>query len=310
MSTQSNQFTGGNANATTSVNARVAEQWLARGQAIIPLSHVTKAPLVSGFGADVPDQTIGARFCTARPWRSKPGACIGLLTGRGPHPLVVIDLDVLKDAPPPEGHFDGCQHGADVLELLANKHGAPWPDTYTVLTPSGGLHLYYTAPAGALGNRARALPLVDTRDRGGYVVAAGSVSARGTYEVDVSAPQRPRLLPDWLGAALRPSQRPSDHAQRPPATPAGRDRAEKYAVAALEGAYADITSATDGRKRLIFARARHLAELAHTAPDVLTDHAIENTLLAAALTVGLPEPYALDSIRRGIRLGHQTGAAA
>lgn len=310
MSDRSNQLTAGNATPVSSVNAHVADLWLQRGQAIIPLSHVTKAPLVSGFGHAVPDQQIGQRFRSSRPWRARPGASVGLLTGRGPAPLTVLDLDVLKDAPAPEGRFSGCQHGSDVLEHLATEHGQTWPSTYTAITPSGGVHLYYAAPAGHIGCRVRALPLLDVRDIGGYVVAAGSVTARGTYRVDASEPQQPAPMPDWLATVLRPSQRPSGPAQPPPRTPAGRDRAEKYAVRALEGAYQDIATATDGRKRLVFGRARHLAELAHTAPQILTDEAIEQHLLAAAVAAGLPEHYALDSIRRGIAHGHKDGAAA
>lgn len=284
-------------------NLHVAQQWLARGQAVIPLSRTAKSPCVSGFSADTPDDTIASRFRTDQWWKHRPGSHVAVLCGRGPHPLVVLDLDTLKtDQEPLDERWDGCQHGSDVLERLCAEHGQPWPATYTVITPSGGLHLYYQAPAGTLGNRVRALPLVDSRDIGGYVVAAGSTGATGTYTVDTNEPQQPAPLPDWLADAFRPPKRPPTNAQRPPRTPAGRDRRERYMVAALDGAYRDITTANDGRKRLLFARTRRLAELG------LDDAVVEQHMLAAALHAGLQERPSLATIRSGLRAGHTNGA--
>src|SRR5512134_337198 len=152
----------------TTSNLDAAQLWLDRGQAVIPLSAVTKSPAVSGFAAHVDDDTIAERFRTDQPWRKRPGCHVGLLCGRGPEPLVVLDLDVLKAGEPePDGAYAGCRHGSDVVERLAAEHGHPWPHTYSVLTPSGGLHLLYEATPGTIGVRTRALPLLDTRDRGG-----------------------------------------------------------------------------------------------------------------------------------------------
>ncbi|NUT49507.1 MAG: DNA primase, partial [Saccharothrix sp.] len=80
--------------------------------------------------------------------------------------------------------------------------------TFTVRTPSGGLHLYFRAPTepelrntvGRLGWR------VDTRGAGGYVVAAGSVSDRGIYRPMNRAPIT--ALPQWLVPLLLPPQPP------------------------------------------------------------------------------------------------------
>lgn len=69
--------------------------------------------------------------------------------------------------------------------------------TYTVTTPSGW-HLYFRAPAGVtLRNTAGSLGWrVDSRARGGYVVAAGSVRKQGVYRVA----RRGSIaqLPEWL----------------------------------------------------------------------------------------------------------------
>jgi hypothetical protein len=77
-------------------------------------------------------------------------------------------------------------------------------------TRRGGLHLYFTAPPGlrlgnTLGRSERGLGwLIDTRGRGGYVVAPGSFvdlpDGAGRYEVAYDRPPAP--LPDWLTAVL------------------------------------------------------------------------------------------------------------
>ena len=61
----------------------------------------------------------------------------------------------------------GVNEGADVLSVLAERAGVTmWPLTFTVATPSGGRHLYFTAPAGRpIGNRPLG-PLVDVRGGG------------------------------------------------------------------------------------------------------------------------------------------------
>ncbi|MBQ1112721.1 bifunctional DNA primase/polymerase [Streptomyces sp. C3-3] len=123
---------------------------------------------------------------------------IGIATG--PSGLVVVDLDL----PKPNSSTD-TPSGVTTFEALCERAGQPVPTTYRTRTPSGGHHLYFTAPTGIrLGNTAGTLaPLVDTRAWGGYVVAARSATPAGRYEVTDAAPVLP--LPDWLLALLRPS---------------------------------------------------------------------------------------------------------
>lgn len=111
-----------------------------------------------------------------RAWTARPFN-IGIACG--PSGLVVIDLDRPKpgQTPPPAYRQPGIRDGADVLAMLCEANDQPLPvDTYAVRTASGGMHLYYAAPTAApLGNSAGRLGwLIDTRARGGYVVAAGS----------------------------------------------------------------------------------------------------------------------------------------
>ena len=63
------------------------------------------------------------------------------------------------------------------------------PRTFTVRTPSGGLHLYFTAPDKSLGNTVGKLGRqIDTRGVGGYVVGPGSVCRTGYYTIVTRSP--------------------------------------------------------------------------------------------------------------------------
>ncbi|MFD3329005.1 bifunctional DNA primase/polymerase [Streptomyces sp. NPDC058701] len=131
-----------------------------------------------------------------RCWSHRPYN-IGLATG--PAGLVVVDLDT----PKPQ-HGPDASGGGETFTALCERAGQAVPVTYRTRTPSGGAHLYFAAPAGVrLGNTAGRLgPLIDTRAHGGYVVAPGSTTPAGHYEV--TAPVAVAELPDWLLALLQP----------------------------------------------------------------------------------------------------------
>ncbi|WP_406163966.1 bifunctional DNA primase/polymerase (plasmid) [Streptomyces sp. NBC_01005] len=312
----------------------VALTWVRRGFPVIPCSRTDKGALVPGFGKSATADEM-APFAdpeqVSRWWSSGrfARAHVGLLTGRGGEHgrgLVVVDLDMPKaDTEPLTGRWAGCAGGSDVLELLMREAGAEWPDTYTVLTPSGGMHLYYQQPgdgdligcATGEGPRAPHLgPLVDVRGVGGYVIAAGSYSAaQGRPYTRVSAPELlPQPLPAWLLALLRPTVAPVA-ARRPTPVrqlPTG-DRAERYATAALNGELDKVASAGEGeRNRALYAAARRLGELSATAPAVLGETAVQDQLLAAAREAGVSEQEALRTIRSGWNAGSRApmGGAA
>jgi len=94
-----------------------------------------------------------------------------------------------------------------VLAVLAGRAGVrQWPVTFTVATPSGGAHLYYTAPAGRpIGNKPLG-PLIDVRgggdSNGGYVLGPGSVLNGRPYRVTDDQPPVP--LPAWIADLLDP----------------------------------------------------------------------------------------------------------
>jgi hypothetical protein len=133
-----------------------------RGWAVFPLVPRSKLPFKGSHGFK--DATTD--HATIRAWWAKwPDANIGIATGEASN-LTVLDID-----PRNGGHL--------TLNALIAEHGA-LPATATVITGSGGRHLYFnhafTAAKGvnALG------PGVDLKNDGGLVIAPPSVHPNGT----------------------------------------------------------------------------------------------------------------------------------
>lgn len=167
---------------------------------------------------------------------------IGIATG--PSRLVVVDLDTAK----PE--TDGVD-GADALTAFMADRGVQLPDTYTVGTPSGGLHRYYTAPKGVhlRNTHGDIAERVDTRAEGGYVVGPGSLVARGGYELVDD--RDPAQLPAWLVQACleRPNRTPVSPTHIQPG------RVTAYASAAIRGETTRVRNAESGAHNEVLSRA-------------------------------------------------------
>jgi len=107
----------------------------------------------------------------------KPDCNWGIFTTGG---LFVLDVD------------SHSADGYESLNFLVSEYDQ-LPATYTVRTPSGGLHYYFT---GITRNRAGFKPGLDIRGEGGFVVAPGSKINGRVYEtVDSSAIA---AVPAWL----------------------------------------------------------------------------------------------------------------
>jgi Bifunctional DNA primase/polymerase, N-terminal len=148
----------------------------ARGWYVFPITPGAKKPPVidrwETRASTDPDQIT-------RWWRQVPFS-IGIATG--PSGLVVVDLDTPKsgETVPDRWAALGIGSGAGVLRALARQHNITVTPTFAVTTPSGGWHLYYTAPPGApLRNTQDVIGWkIDTRAHGGYVVAPGCPAPR------------------------------------------------------------------------------------------------------------------------------------
>lgn len=104
--------------------------------------------------------------------------------------LTVVDVDTKTG-----------KKGKESYEKLDEKFG--WPDTLTIKTPSGGVHLYYAGGGfrNTQGDNGGLDAGIDTRGEGGFVVAPGSVIADKKYSVFRDSPIAP--IPEWLGDKLK-----------------------------------------------------------------------------------------------------------
>jgi hypothetical protein len=232
---------------------------------------------------------------------------IGIATG--PSGLVVVDLDIPDSTEPIPIQWAsrGAACGADVLALIAHDAGENLPDTFTVMTPSGGSHLYFTAPEGTeLRNTAGSLGTglgwkVDTRAHGGYVVAPGSTVDGRPYRIVSNCDPVP--LPGWLADRLTPTApRYSD------ALPVRvlSSRKAKYLDAALRAEAARVAAAPKGQRNgTLYVAAVALGQL--VAGGELPEPDAVTALLSAAwkhVSVGAySETQARKTIDSGIRAG-------
>jgi Bifunctional DNA primase/polymerase, N-terminal len=267
------------------VTADMLGQALARGWHVFPCLPGDKRPAVDRWeqraSAD-PGHIVDA-------WSSRyAGHNIGVACG--PSGLVVIDLDTHGQLPA-EWQLPGIKDGRDVLAQLCEWAGQDWPATYAVATPSGGLHLYFRAPAGQeIRNSAGRLgPLVDVRARGGYVVGPGSVVGGRGYELQDDAPPVP--LPGWLCRLLEPQPAAS------PAAASGRPAPGRLAALARA-----VETAADGQlnNTLHWAACRAAEMIAAGEADASDATA---ALLAAAVLAGHPERPAARTIESGLKGG-------
>jgi hypothetical protein len=225
---------------------------------------------------------------------------------------VVIDLDIdpARDAP---GGPGGPASGAACLELLCQAHGQRYPaGTYTVDTPSGGCHLYFTAPATPVRNSTgRVGPLIDIRADGGYVIGAGSRIGARVYVTRGDFLPLTLPLPAWIARLLADDPSSPDPGQDHPVPPeAARPlllpegpRGRAYALAALREETHRVATARPGTRNDTLNRASFsLGQL--VAAQLLLPLPVMTALADAAACAGLPD----DEARRTIRSGMAAGA--
>ncbi|WP_406147376.1 bifunctional DNA primase/polymerase [Streptomyces sp. NBC_01012] len=203
----------------------------------------------------------------------------GIACGREPHRLIGIDLDI------------DTAHGNDsvaALQHLALQHLFTIPATVTVLTPSGGRHLWLTGPSGVpVPNSAgRLAPGIDVRGAGGYLVGPGSVTTHGRYRLAPgTAHLAPAPCPRALLRLLTPPPRPR-HAAAGGTSPARQG----------QGLVQFVRAAHEGQRntRLFWAACRAYEHgFGEALADALTD---------AAIGMGLTEQEARAAIASAARL--------
>jgi len=151
--------------------AQRAEFYVSYDIDIFPLEYLTKFPPPKGW-QDIASQDPADHA----KWFTRSGSNIGVRTGDG---LLVVDVDT-----------HGGKDGMRALKQIENKAGQTLPSTFTVRTPTGGIHYYYFYDPDTYDVRNSANKLgdgVDIRGEGGYVVGADSTVEAGAYTVEVDA---------------------------------------------------------------------------------------------------------------------------
>lgn len=277
-----------------------ALHFAARGWHVFPVSPGTKKPPVIDRW-ETRASTNPDHIHTW--WRDTPYS-IGIATG--PSGLVVVDLDTTRHAESIPDYWarQGITTGVGVLRALAHQRGHVITPTYAVSTPSGGWHLYYTAPPGsALRNTCGVLGYkIDTRARGGYVIAPGSAVPPNGYELFDDRDAAP--LPTWLHQALAP--KPAAGHSAPPVPAATNPNS--YILAALRGETERVRSAPPGQHNATLCRAAYA--LGQLIGAGLLDTATAGTQLttaAHALVTGECDCTPTE-VARVIRAGLAAGA--
>lgn len=158
-----------------------------KGYRVFPVIEDGKIPAIGAW----PQRATTDEAEIRRMWTTR-NFNIGIAT-KG---LLVLDVD-----------NKGGKRGSDTLAELDVMNGVP--DTFTVETPSGGLHLYYR-PADEVANSAGRIGHgLDVRGQGGYVVAPGSTIDGKQYRIakDVPVVDAPFWLEAEAGAAPRRDQK-------------------------------------------------------------------------------------------------------
>lgn len=208
----------------------------------------------------------------------------------------VVDVDVPKR--------DGDEDGRKTLDSWQKVHGS-LPTTFTVETPSGGLHLYFRMPKdGDVRNSVKQVAAgIDIRGTGGYVVAPGSMLPDGRlYRTRSNVP--PALAPDWLWSLVCRIQRKAQSGQALVSMPAmqSTEDARKWALAGLAAECGKIHSSQEGtRNDTLNTAALKVFQL--VAGGSLSEVEAYNALLAAAYACGLPENEARGTIESGRKAG-------
>ena len=236
-----------------------------------------------------------------REWAQKfRSPMAGILTGARSG-VWVLDLDVPKK----EGEADG----RETLEALERAHGS-LPDTFTVATPSGGRHLYFTMPRDGqdVHNSAKkAAPGIDVRGSGGYAIAPGSILPDGrAYTVLSDTPPVP--APDWLLTMVRKSSQPEERRPSPrPATgmypqAANREAARQWALKALDDECQKVRETPQGSRNATLNTAA-LKVFQIVAGGSLFEEEATRALMDAGLASGLTEQEARATIASGRAAG-------
>lgn len=219
-------------------------------------------------------------------WRGWRRANVGVVTG-AESGIAVVDVDL------PTAF-------ASLDRLVAAELGS----TLTALTGGGGVHLFYACEDADLGNSAgrlpgveEELPGVDLRANGGYVVAPPSVHRSGARYSWLDDDRDLAAAPAWL---RQPPRRAPVVGDVEPARFTGDGTA--YGTAVLRDELQRLRAvAVGGRNHGLNRAAFRVAQV--VAGGELLENAARSGLIAAAVTIGLSEAEARQTVDSAFAAG-------
>jgi len=136
------------------------------GFSVIPVRPSDKAPYTAH---GLKEATTDAE--TIREWWTRwPDANVAIACGKPSHNIVVLDVDMKEK-----------KNGLRSINAWQVNHG-DFPETVVANTPSGGLHFFFRVDDPSLyKNRVEAIPGVDIRGDGAYVVVYPSAGVNGKW---------------------------------------------------------------------------------------------------------------------------------
>lgn len=262
----------------TSLRLRAAQGYARRGWRVLPIRPRDKRPLLPGWQdiASIDEDVIAGWFDRC------PAVNVGIATGPASG-LFVLDVD-----------------GATGEATLA---GQPLPPDAPVVATGRGRHVYLAFPstlASVATTKAGVAPGLDTRGRGGFVVAPPSRHpSSSTYgwlrEPDGALPPAPA----WLVRLLSPARSPIGDIETGRTIPGNYSA---YTRAALDAEVRRIREAPQGARNSALNRAAFalgtLVEAGGIHPI-----SIATALARAALDAGLPAAEVRRTLESGLAAG-------
>ncbi len=276
---------------------------------IIPLVENTKRPLISDWQNRATTNTLQIDSW----WSEHPNANIGIACEVSN--LIIIDLDTSKGASVPSPWVEqGIQSGEDLFRKICSEAGDNQLfQTYTVDTPSGGKHLYFYDENSPIkqGVEVNGWWRVDTRSRGGYIVAEGSRilnDKNGLLEDYKAAGSMTSVLsfPNWLRELLahKKTLNPGIPVQNQKMV-ASIDTPKfsaQFAEQVLSERCELIRSTSEGsRNQSLIRHATYIGKIISTG--VLDENIATRRLLEAAIASGLTNFESQNAIKAGIKYG-------
>lgn len=276
---------------------------------VIPLVENSKRPLISDWQNRATTNPLQIDSW----WTEHPKANIGIACEVSN--LIVIDLDTSKGVVPPSPWKElGVKDGADVFdEICRNAGDSKLFDTYTVITPSGGKHLYFYDQNVPIkqGTEVNGWWRVDTRSKGGYIVAEGS---RVLNPVDGSSDQYQSVgnlsvvlnFPTWLRDEFTPKAIRETFVSNSPNPTSNFSSnpmfSREFAEQVLSERCTIIKTTPEGnRNQSLIKHATYIGKI--IGMGSLNEKIASESLLEAAIFSGLTQFESIDAIKAGIKYG-------